>query len=61
MNIDGYWINPVHVVSVVHHSPEQYSEQKVIVTTVANRFVLDGGTARQACQVVDKLEGAPTE
>jgi hypothetical protein len=62
VNVDGYWINPAHVVSVEHEDKnEHFGEEQVVITTVMQRITLIGWTARQACQVVDKLEGNPTD
>lgn len=62
VNIDGCWINPVHVVSVEHEDKKVHlGEEQVVITTLTHRITLIGWTARQACQVVDKLEGNPTD
>lgn len=58
VNIDGHWINPAHVVRVTHHSeygPTQKEAVEIVLTH--GRLVLEEWSARQCCQVVDKLEG----
>ena len=62
INIDGDWVNPHHVVSVIHHDAVRRTNdvrpQKVVVTlTSGDKITLPEWTPRDACGIVDKLEG----
>ncbi len=62
VNIDGDWVNPHCVVSVIHHNAARRTNdmrpQKVVVTlTSGDRISLPEWTPRDAAVIVDKLEG----
>ena len=62
VNVDGDWVNPLHIVSVIHHDAVKRTNdmrpQKVVVTlTSGDKISLPEWTARDACVLVDKFEG----